>query len=350
MLMLTGTYTRNTDAEGVYAFRCDAGFRRFERLVVNTNIDNPSYLVRHPTLDVVYGVNEVGDFEGGGGISTFNCDAGGKLDLVGKVASMGADPCHLMLGRSGRSLFVSNYSGGNLTSFAIDDGGRLGDFESLVQHGGKGVDPMRQKGPHVHSVCLAPGGEHAFVCDLGLDQVVHYPVKGARILVERRTTTRMRPGAGPRMMTFDHAGEFAWVINELDNTIVSFAHNGTGELVELQTVSALPPGFTDASYTSHLVLSDDGRFLYGSNRGHDSIVVFAVEAEGRLRLVQHEASRGMHPRHFALTPDGSHMLVANRDSNNIVVFERDAATGRLAATGAILEVPAPVCVVFMPPR
>ena len=152
------------------------------------------------------------------------------------------------------------------------------------------------------------------------------------------------------MMCFDSSGQFAWVINELDNTIVAFAHDGAGGLVELQTQDALPAGFTDASYCSHLVLSDDGRFLYGSNRGHDSIVVFAVESEGRLSLVQHEATRGMHPRHFALTPDGNFMLVANRDSNNIVVFERNADTGRLAATGAILEVPAPVCVLFMPPR
>ena len=347
MLMLIGTYTRGTDSQGVYAFEVSDDCRRFAPGPVSTDIDNPSWLVRHPHLDVVYSVNEVQDLNGGGGVSAYACDENGRLTLIDSKPSMGADPCHLAIDAAGSLLCVSNYTGGNLASFALHDSGALGDMQSLVQHGGKGVDPMRQKGPHVHSIALDKHARHAYVCDLGLDQVVRYPLAaGGMIRADQRITSRLRPGAGPRLMCFDSDEQYGYVINELDNSIVSFGRDEAGDLTELASYSALPAGFADASYCAHIAVSGDDRFLYASNRGHDSIAVFRIEGGGRLELVQHQPSLGKHPRHFALSPDEGHLLIANRDSNNLVVMERDAETGRLTPTGTEITVPAAVCIVF----
>ncbi|HKI74598.1 MAG TPA: lactonase family protein [Pseudomonadales bacterium] len=347
MLMLTGTYTRNTGSEGVYGFEVDDECRKFEPTATNRQIDNPSWLVHHPALDVVYAVNEVRDRDGGGGITAFGHNSLGVLSELGEVSSMGGDPCHLAIDSAGRYLLVSNYGGGNLASFALGKGGEPA-FAGLVQHAGRGVDPMRQKGPHVHSITLDNAG-NAYVADLGLDQVVRYPVgAGGSVSVEGRRTLRLRPGAGPRMLAFDRACRYGYVVNELDNTLVVVERDDKGDLIELGTYSALPGNFADASYCAHIAITRDDRFVYASNRGHDSMVVFRVEPDGKLSLVQHESTKGRHPRHFAMTPDERYLLVANRDDNNIVVFERNADTGELAFTGTELTVPAPVCILFCP--
>lgn len=349
MLMLIGTYTRNTESAGIYCFAVSDDVKSFMPGKINEGVDNPSWLVAHPRLPVVYAVNEVRDMDGGGAISAFYRDGNGQLTLIGRKPSMGGDPCHLAIAPDGRTLFVANYGGGNLASLPLGAGGELGDFESLVQHGGKGVDPMRQQGPHVHSITLDADAQFAYVCDLGLDQVVCYPLAShGAILADQRKTTRLKPGAGPRMLCFDSACHFAFVINELDNTLVSFERNASGQLVELSTVSALPEGYTDASYCAHILVSGDDRFVYASNRGHDSIAVFEKEGDGRLNLAQHQSTLGRHPRHFTFSPDQRYLLVANRDSNNIVVMERNADSGRLAPTGRSIAVPAPVSILFTP--
>lgn len=346
MLMLVGTYTRNTGSAGIYAYEVDEGCRTFAGSATNAEIDNPSWLVRHPRLAVLYAVNEARDIDGGGAVSAFACDAQGYLKLVDRKPSMGGDPCHLAIDADGTRLLVSNYTGGNFASFALAPDGTLGDLASLVQHAGRGVDPMRQKGPHVHSITLDKSG-NAYVADLGLDQVLRYPLgANGSIKVEGRKTIRLKPGAGPRMLAFDSQCRYGYVIDELDNTIVCLARDTSGDLVELATYSALPADFTDASYCSHIEVSADDRFLYASNRGHDSIAVFHIGEEGALTLVQHESSRGRHPRHFTFSPDQRFLLVANRDDNNIVVFARDPASGKLTFTGTELTVPAPVCIRF----
>lgn len=343
MQMLVGTYTRNTGSEGVYAWRVEPGWTRFTATAVNREIDNPSWIVRHPRLDVVYSVNEVK----AGAISAFACDEEGRLTLLNRVASRGADPCHLALHPAGTALFVSNYSSGNLAGFALGDGGELGEMRSLVQHSGRGVDPLRQSGAHAHSMVLDPGGEFAWACDLGLDQVVRYAIgESGEIDATSAVVTAVRPGAGPRLLCFDSTGRFVYVINELDNTLVAAERNADGHFVELEVCSTLPDDFGDTSYCAHIAMSRDGRFLYASNRGHDSIAVFRVTEDGVPALVQWQSTLGRHPRHFSLTPDESHLLVANRDSDNIVVMARNRESGELTPTGTVLGVPAPVCVLF----
>jgi 6-phosphogluconolactonase len=344
MLLFVGTYTRDTDSVGIYAFDVDASCTEFRQSAVNADIDNPSWLVLHPQLPVLYAVNEVSDVEGGGRVSAFAFDDSGTLVLMGRLSSMGADPCHLAIDRSGSFLLASNYSGGNLASFSIDEKGNLADLVSFVQHRGSSVDPVRQNAAHVHSVTLEASGRFAYVADLGVDRIYTYPLIGAHLGVNERTSVTLKPGTGPRHFCLDADGTHGFLINELNSSIVTLGVNDDGSLVELSTVSTLPAEENVANYCAHLQLSGDGRFLYATNRGHDSIAVFEVVRDGELEPVQFESTGGLHPRHFSLTQDGRYVIVANRDSDNLVVFERDEETGRLRATGTEISVPSPVCV------
>lgn len=351
MLMFVGTYTRNTESEGIYAFEVGEEAERVRELTINPGIDNPSWIIAHPHRHRLFAVNEIGDYQGGnaGSVSSFTYDHQGRLTPVSRQDSMGADPCHLAMGPAGAWLLVSNYSGGNLASLPVDDSGAIGAFNSFVQHAGHSVDPMRQKGPHVHSVTLDRRGEMAYVADLGTDQVVSYPVdRHGQVQTDARKSIRVKPGAGPRHFCFDADDRYGYLINELDNTIISFERDETGRLTELETVSTLPDDFTDASYCADIHVSPDGHFLYASNRGHDSIAVFRLEADGVMKLIQHQSTGGAHPRHFCLSPDGSRLFAANRDSDNIVVLARDRETGLLTETGTKIDVPAPSCVLLIP--
>jgi 6-phosphogluconolactonase len=349
MLVLIGTYTRNTDSEGIYGFDYDKETGGLTAVSDNAGIDNPSYITKHPLLDVVYVVNEIGDYCGdeSGAVSAYSLDSGGKLSLINQQPSLGVDPCHLTINTTGTLLLVSNYSSGTLTSFPISKTGHLMDYVSHIQHNGNSVDPIRQKGPHVHSMNLGKHDKFVYVADLGLDQLIRYPVEESGSLVMgEKITSNLQPGAGPRHFCFDSRYEYCYVINEMDNTIVSWSVDTDGILSEIATFSTLPEGYDGVSYCGEIRLSPDGKYLYGSNRGHDSLVVFKVTGDGNLDSVQHIASGGKHPRHFSITPDGARLIVANRDSNNLVIFNRDTVTGRLSPTGETVSVPAPVCVTF----
>lgn len=344
MRLAVGTYTRGFEAEGLYTAEANSDGTSFETVAVVREIDNPSWQIRHPSLPLLYSVSETGD-GGAGGISTFSMTDDGRLEPVCSVSSMGADPCHLAL--AGDRLIASNYSGGNLATWRLDAAGRPLELDNLIQHNGASVDPMRQKGPHVHSAMVHAPSDSVFVCDLGVDRLYRYPRVGGSLDVASRQTVRLRPGAGPRLMCLAPDGRYAFVINELDNTIVSFDLNAGSRAVELRTTGTLPEDFSDASYCGHIAVSADGRFVYASNRGHDSIAVFACGDDGDLALVQHVASGGRHPRFFALTPDERYLWAANRDSDNLVVFERDPASGRLTPTGTVINMPAPVCLTWL---
>lgn len=341
-----GTYTAKTTAQGFYSLAISDDCLTFDQLAVQQEADNPSWLARHPVLPVLYAVSELGESDGGGYVSAYEVGDDGQTRLLAKVPSMGADPCHLAVDPGGRFLAVSNYSSGNLATFALQSDGTPGDVASVIQHGGKSVDPMRQKGPHVHSVTLADSGQRAYVADLGTDEIVMYKIHSNGVVdAQSRRAHRMKPGAGPRLGCMNSSGTFLYFINELDNTLVSFARDDNGELVELETTSSLPVDYADASYCGHIALSADDRFLYASNRGHDSIAVFSVREEGVMELLQHISSGGRHPRHFSLSPGGGHLLVANRDDNNLVTFLRNPESGTLTRAGTY-ETPAPVCICF----
>ncbi|MFP6808842.1 MAG: lactonase family protein [Pseudomonadales bacterium] len=352
MLMLAGTYTRDTASKGIYSFKYDANRRALELLTTNADIENPSYLLKHPSLDIVYCVNEVRDFggdkEGSGAVSAYSVSSTGVMEMISQVSSLGMDPCHLVLGPDASTLMVSNYSSGCLAAFPLNESGDIQQFSSFIQHRGKGVDPMRQKGSHVHSINFGRDGSSIYVADLGIDQIVRYPIDGlGQIDTNKRKNARLRSGAGPRHFCFDTAFEYCYVINELDNTVVTFGLDDGGALVELVTHSTLPDDCEEASYCAEILLSPDERYIYCSNRGDDSITVFEVGEEGQMRMVQNISSGGLHPRHFTITPDGEGLIVANRDSNNLVVFSRNVDSGTLVRTDNDVSVPAPVCVRFV---
>jgi 6-phosphogluconolactonase len=369
VLLFVGSYTRETLATGISAYSFDPVTGQIRYLCDNAGIDNPSFICLHPLLPVLYCVNEVPDYLGRrwGSVSAYGVDREtGKLTLLSQQPSMGANPCHLSVDPSGQVLFVSNYSGGSLVVFALLASGEIGDFLSLIEHHGRSVDPVRQIQAHVHCALSAaqetdPQDHHEqdpstyrtyiYVVDLGLDEVAWYPVNPGRGLVRgnARRAVRLRPGAGPRHLCFDGNGTHAYLITELDNTLITLDRSpASGELIEMSTQSLLPEGCDDPNYGAHIVLSEDGRFLYGSNRGHDSIVTFQVDSEtGMPRLLGHVSVAGIHPRHFSLSADQHYLLVANKDSNQVVCFARDRATGLLSATDIQIDTPSPACLQFM---
>jgi 6-phosphogluconolactonase len=315
---------------------------------------NPSFVALHPNGRYLYAVSEVSAFNGQrtGAVNAFSVDpASGRLTLLNKVSSHGDGPCHLVVDKTGKNVLVANYGGGSVSVLPITEDGRLAEASSSIQHRGSSVNPARQKQPHAHSINLSPDNRFALVADLGLDQILTYrldPIKGM-LAPGDPPFARVNPGAGPRHFVFHPGGAFAYAINELQSTITAFAYDpARGTLKELQSITTLPQGFNGESWTAEIEMHPSGRFLYGSNRGHDSIAVFSVDpATGMLTPVEQIPSGGKTPRGFGLDPGGSFLLAANQNSDNLVVFRVDLKTGRLSPTGQKLEVPSPVCVDFL---
>jgi 6-phosphogluconolactonase len=255
--------------------------------------------------------------------------------------------------RGGRFVLVANYSGGNVAVLPIRNDGSLGEATDLKQYQGSSINVERQEGPHAHCIVLDPANRFAYGCDLGTDKVMIYrfDARRGKLIPGRTPWVQLKPGAGPRHITFRPDGKYAYVINELHATVTAFAHDRErGTLKEVQTIQTLPADFTGENTSADIHVSPDGRFLYCSNRGHDSIAAFQIDPRnGKLIFVAHLSSGGKAPRNFAIDPTGAFVLVANQKSDNIVSFRRDAKTGRLSATGHIAEVPSPVCLKFTTP-
>jgi 6-phosphogluconolactonase len=308
----------------------------------------------HPSRRFLYAVGEVDRFGGqkGGLLSAFAIDPqSGTLTLLNQQSTRGPGPCHVAVDRTGRWALVANYSGGSVACLPIQPDGRLGEATGFVQHKGSSVNPQRQQGPHAHAAYFDAAGGVVFVPDLGLDKVMIYRFDAhkGRLTPGSPPWVAMAPGAGPRHMAFHPNGRFAYVINEIDSTVTALAYDAArGALEPIQSVSTLPEGFHGKSTTAEVAVHPSGKLLYGSNRGHDSIAAFAIDAQtGKLRLIGHESTQGKTPRNFAIDPTGSYLLAANQDSDNVVVFRIDAQSGKLQATGHSIQVPAPVCVEFV---
>jgi len=351
LLAYIGTFT-NGKSEGIYIYRMDikTGDLHFVKTVKATS---PAFLAIHPNDKFLYAVNEVKKFKGkpGGAVSAFMIDSKtGDLTFINQQPSFGGSPCYLSIDKSGKYVFVANYGGGNLSVFPVQKDGSLGDATDIVQHNGSGVNKERQEGPHAHSINPDPAGNYAFAADLGIDKMMIYKPdqKTGKLIPNHTPWVKTRDGAGPRHFTFHPNGKFAFLINELDNSIISYSYDAkNGVLDEIQTVSTLPQDFSGQSSCADIHVSPDGRFVYGSNRGHDSIVIFAIdEKTGKLTLVGFEPTLGHTPRNFALDPTGTYLLAANQKSDNIVVFKIDRQTGKLEPTGQSINVPNPVCVKF----
>jgi len=351
-LVFVGVYN-GAEHDGIFTFRLDLASGALTPVGNGLETRNASYLAWHPDGVHLYAVNEVASQDGikGGTVSAFILDsATGALRFINRQPSQGTSPCHLCVAAGGRSILVANYGSGTVGVLPVEADGRLGPARQTIQHEGRGLDPVRQKHAHAHAVAVDPTGCFALVCDLGIDRVMVYRFDPERGLLQPNDPpwVQLRPGAGPRHLVFAPGGRRVYVVNELDSTVAGFAFNpATGVLTAGQTVSTLPADFVGVSACAAIRLHPGGRFLYVSNRGHDSIAVFGVDpATGVLEPAGHVASGGRTPRDFALDPSGAFLLAANQDSNTIAVFRVDPATGRPEPTGRNATLPKPVCVVF----
>jgi 6-phosphogluconolactonase len=356
--MYVGSYTLGeSTSKGIYAYRFHPRTGEVQPLGLTVQTVNPSFLAAHPNHRFLYAVNEVRDYKGAksGGLSAFEIDAAtGKLKLLNEVASGGADPCYLAVDKSGKFLLVANYTGGSIAVFPILADGRLGDRSAFVQHDGHGADLKRQEAAHAHSIDVSPDNRFAIVDDLGMDETLVYKFDAAKgtLTPNEPSLVKAAPGSGPRHFVFSPNGKFGYVINEMAGTVSVFSYDtAAGALQPLQTVSTLPKGFVRENTTAEIEIHPNGKFLYASNRGHDSIAIFAIDPDqGTLTLVDITSVKGEGPRNFEIAPGGSTMFVANEKSDNIVVFHIDEKSGRLTATGKVLEVSQPVCVRFVPAK
>ena len=350
LLVFFGTYTR-TGSEGIYTYRMDPESGALERLSVVSGIENPSFLALHPSGRYLYAVSEIAEFEGQntGTVSAYSIDsASGQLSFLNLQPSAGAVPCHLVVDQAGRNLLLATYTGGTVASFPIDAEGRLGPATSVIQHEGSSVDPVRQTGPRAHSINLDPHDRFAVAADLGTDEVLVYRFDSGTGVLEPNSppSSPVAPGAGPRHFAFHPDGRFGYVINEMGSTVTAFRYDGDkGTLDPIQTITTLPEDFEGVTHTAEVRVHPSGRFLYGSNRGHDSIAVFSIDPEtGRLTARGQESTRGKTPRNFEIDPTGTWLLAANQESDSVVVFRIDPETGALEASGQTADVPMPVCI------
>ncbi|MBN1937534.1 MAG: lactonase family protein [Anaerolineae bacterium] len=350
VLVYIGTYTHKGSA-GVYIYRLDTTSGALDIAAPPAAITNPSFLAIAPQKQNLYAVAELGEFQEqpGGGVSAFAIAAGsGALTLLNQRRTHGAAPCHLCVDATGRYVLVANYSSGTVSMLPVQADGSLGEATEVIQHKGSGPDPRRQRGPHAHSVTLDPTNRFAFVCDLGIDKVMVYrlDLANGKLMPHTPAWAEANPGAGPRHFAFHPGHPYAYVINELDSTIIAFAYDkAAGALAPLQTISTLPDDFSGANTCADVHVSPCGRFLYGSNRGHDSIAIFSIDqSSGALTAIGHASTGGKTPRNFAIDPTGAFLLAANQDSDNVVVLCIDGETGQLAPTGYEIAVSMPVCV------
>ncbi len=351
-----GTYT-TTNSEGLYVYRLrmDSGVLEYVSKV--TGLKNPTFLDTDPAFTNLYTVNEVlgADNEPVGAVSAFSIDENvGTLTYLNTEQTKSIGPCHLSVDSTGKVILVANYKGSGLTVFPIKPDGSIGESNQKIQHEGSSINPERQKEPHPHSTIIDLNNKYVFVPDLGVDKIFIYELDLAtvKLIANDVSWARVEAGSGPRHFTFHPSGKYAYVINEMGSTITSFTYDETrGTLGELEMVSTLPPEFSGENYPADIHISPDGRFIYGSNRGHDSIAIFSInETNGKLGYVGHQSTLGSEPRNFALDPTGTFLLVANQDSDNIVTFLIDKRTGKLEPTGNVIEVPMPVCIKFVPVR
>jgi len=350
MRVYIGTYTNKT-SKGIYLLTLDLanGALSAPELVAETA--SPSFVAVGPHKKYLYACNEVGDFGGkkSGAVSAYAIDPQtGKLTFLNREASGGDGPCHLSVDHTGRSVLVANYGGGSVGVLPVNSDGSVSPMTSFVQHHGSSVDKGRQQGPHAHFVTVDASNKHAFCADLGMDQVIIYRFDPEKHDLNSNDphSARVAPGSGPRHMVFHPNNKFAYVINEMGSTVNAFAFDPkTGAMTQLQTISSLPTGFMGNTTTAEIAIHPSGKFLYGSNRGHDSIVAYSVDPKtGLLALVGHVSTRGKTPRSFDIDPTGNYLLAANQDSDSIVSFHIEPHTGKLKATGHTAVVSMPVCV------
>jgi 6-phosphogluconolactonase len=344
-----GTYTKPNGSDGIYYYSLDTATGTVSGGELVATVPNPTFLAVHPSGKYLYAVNEIDK----GAVSAYAIQPDGKLKDLNTKTSGGNGPAHVSVDGSGHDVLAANYGGGSIEVVPIKEDGSLGDPTAFIQHTGSSVDPARQKEPHAHSIYTDSTDRFVYVCDLGLDKVMIYKFDAAKGTLEPNDPpfATVPPGSGPRHLAF-HPKGYAYVINEMLSTITSFHHDADhGTMTQIETVSSLPADVDKkGNSTAEIFIHPNGKFLYGSNRGHNSIAVFSIDqATGKLSLIDDTSTEGKTPRSFAIDPSGKYLIAGNQDTNNFVVFRIDEATGKLAPTGQNLNCGAPVCVLFVPP-
>lgn len=351
-----GTYTGGKDnpSEGIYTSMFDPGTGALTQPQLAAKEQRPSFLALHPNGQYLYAVCSMEDpaKKQVGAVAAYRIDRGtGQLQLINRQPSEGDGPCHVSVDKTGKCAMVANYGSGSVAAFQIAADGSLGRARSAIQHEGSSVNPKRQTGPHAHSIFPDPSNRFACAPDLGIDKILIYRMDPEAAILEPHGHGSVAPGSGPRHIAFHPSGKFAYSINELKSTITAFNWDAsTGVLSPTRAVSTLPPDFSDPNTTAEIKVHSNGRFLYASNRGHDSVAVFTVDPEkGGLHFVEWESIRGKSPRNFNIDPSGQFLLAAGQDSDSVAVFRIDGAKGALEFAGQEIKVPRPVCVLFLTP-
>lgn len=349
-----GTYT-GPKSKGIYRSDFDIATGKLSPPELVGETANPSFIAIHPSRQYLYAVNEIGSFQDKkqGAVTAFRIDGKtGQLTLLNQQGCGGTGPCHITLDRDGKHALVANYGGGSAAVLPIESSGQLAPMSSFQQHVGSGPLP-RQAAPHAHSINLDAANKFAVVADLGLDKVLIYQYDAAKgtITPNEPAAGTVPPGSGPRHFAFHPNGKLAYVINEITLTVTVFDYDAThGALTQKQTLSTLPEGATGKGFsTAEVVVHPGGKFLYGSNRGHDSLAIFKIADDGTLTAAGHRSGEIKTPRNFAIEPSGKFLFVANQSGNSVVVYRIDSQSGALEPTGSTIEVGAPVCVRFLAP-
>ena len=362
-LVYVGTFTGTpAGSKGIYLFWLRTEGDKISQnatlvpLGVAAETESPSFLTLDGKRHLLFCANETSTFNGrpGGGVSAFSIDAAtGKLKLINQRSSMGNGPCHVVLDKTGKNLFVANYESGSIAVLPVNQDGALGEATCVIQDTGRGPNPARQLGPHAHCVALSPDNRFAFVCDLGTDKVMifKFDSEHGRLAANNPPFVTVKPGAGPRHIVFHPNGKFAYLINEIDSTLSAFAYDkSTGALKELQTLSSLPENYHGPNKAAEIAILPSGKFLFASNRGNDTVRSFAIDSKkGTLSWVAEQSTGGKTPRYFGIDPFGKYLLICNQDSNTALVCGIDPSAGRLKASDVFTDIPSPTCAVFLRP-
>ncbi|WP_345320888.1 lactonase family protein [Novipirellula rosea] len=338
----------------IHAFRFDTQAGELKPLNQSTGIGQPFFMALSPNGQFLYAIDT--DQFGGDQdewIAAYAVEGEtGKLTRLNRQSARGTASCYLDVDASGKSVVVANYASGSVAALPVREDGSLKEAASFIQHKGSSVDPKRQKGPFAHSIVISPDNRFALAADLGLDKVLIYrfdAANGKLVANDEQPFVDLPPGSGPRHLTFDPSGNRVYVINELKNTVTYFTYAAdSGTLTLQQTISTLPEGFSGTSHCADLKITPDGQFLYGTNRGHDSIAIYRIGSDGRLNRVGIKSSLGGGPQNLLITPDGRWLLCANMTGNNVRVFRIDSKNGGLTANGDPVSVSMPACLRWLP--
>lgn len=341
------------DRGAIVAYEFDLSTGKLKPIHKTVGVEHPFFLALSPNKKFLYSIHAK-EFSGKDNeeVAAYRIvERTGELKLLNRQSTKGTASCYLDVDATGKALVVANYTTGSVASLPIQVDGSLGEPASFAQHKGSSVNPMRQKEPHAHCFVISPDNRFAFAADLGTDQILGYKLDAAtaKLTANDPPFAKSPAGAGPRHLTFHPNGKRVYVINELLNSITFFDYDATkGSLTEKQTIPTLPKDFTGTSHCADLKITPDGRYLYGTNRGHDSIAAYRIEDDGRLSLLAIEPSLGKGPQNLAITPDGEWLLCANMPGKNMAVFRIDAKTGRLKSAGEPTAQVDPSCIMLLP--